>query len=209
MRKGLLLLIGLGMIVVNNCYAQEDGNLKKMTEDIIAIRKAKASDKILNETVIKWSASGKPKITLMDEIQRDKDNEYRGNGANKFKMNQMVTRVYGRQNTGMVSKGDYFNSTEKDVFYSAIEKSVKGKSKVEYTLTGHIGIQEFVFTAYNPNSKFGASVNGKAAKPIDGQKGILYIKLPKVKKGDKIVFSITNESSTNESYVILNHNPQK
>ena len=209
MRKGLLLLIGLGMMVANSCYAQEDENLKKMAEDLISIRKAKASDKILNETVIKWSASGKPKITLMDEIQRDKNNEYRGNGANKFKMNQMVTHVYGRQNTGMVSKGDYFNSTEKDVFYSAIEKTVKGKSKVEYTLTGHIGIQEFVFMAYNSGSKFSASVNGKPAKPIDRQKGILYIKLPKVKKEDKIVFSITNESGTNESFVILNHNPQK
>ena len=196
-------------MVANSCYAQEDENLKKMAADLIAIRKAKVSDKILNETIIKWSASGKPKITLMDEIQRDKTNEYRGNGANKFKMNQLVTHVYGRQNTGMVSKGDYFNSTEKDVFYSAIEKSVKGKSKVEYTLTGHIGIQEFVFMAYNPNTEFSASVNGKPAKPIDGQKGTLYIKLPKVKKEDQIVFSITNESSANESFVILNHNPQK
>lgn len=145
----------------------------------------------------------------MDEIQRDRNNEYRGNGANKFKMNQMVTHVYGRQNTGMVSKGDYFNSTEKDVFYSAIEKSVKGKSKVEYALTGHIGIQEFVFISYNPNTKFSASVNGKVAKLIDGQKGTLYIKLPKVKKEDKIVFSITNEFGYSESFVILNHNPQK
>ena len=196
-------------MVANNSHAQEDGNLKKMTGDIIAIRKAKASDKILNETIIMWSASGRPKITLMDEIQRDKNNEYRGNGANKFKLNQMVTHVYGRQNTGMVSKGDYFNSTEKDVFYSAIEKSVKGKSKVEYTLTGHIGIQEFVFMAYNPSTTFSASVKGKTANPIDGQKGVLYIKLPKVNKEDKIVFSITNESSTNESFVILNHNPQK
>lgn len=197
------------MMVANCCYAQEDDNLKKMVGDLISIRKAKASDKILNETVIKWSASGKPKITLMDEIQRDKNNEYRGNGANKFKLNQMVTHVYGRQNTGMVSKGDYFNSTEKDVFYSAIEKSVKGKSKVEYSLTGHVGIQEFVFIAYNSSSKFSASINGEPAKPIDGQKAILYIKLPKVKKEDKIVFSIINESGSNESFVILNHNPQK
>ena len=196
-------------MAVNTCYAQEDETLKNMVGDLIAIRAAKASDKILNETVVKWSASGRPKITLMDEIQRDKNNEYRGNGANRFKVNQMVTHVYGRQNTGMVSKGDYFNSTEKDVFYSAIEKSVKGKSKVEYTLTGHIGIQEFVFMAFNPSSKFSASVNGKPAKPIDGQRGTLYIKLSKLKKEDIIVFSISNESGTNESFVILNHNPQK
>lgn len=197
------------MMVAKCCFAQDDENLKNMIEDLAAIRKAKSSDKILNETVIKWSVSGKPKITMMDEIQRDKNNEYRGNGANKFKMNQMVTHVYGRQNIGIVSKGDYFNSTEKDVFYSAIEKNIKGKSTVEYSITGHVGIQEFVFMAYSPNTKFSASVNGKPAKPIYGQKGALYIKLPKVKKEDRIFLSITNESSTNESFVILNHNPQK
>ena len=209
MKKGLLLLIGLGMMVANSCYAQEDVYLKNMANDIISIRNAKASEKILNETVIKWSASGKPKITLMDEIQRDKNNELRGNGANKFKMNQIVTHVYGRQNTGMVSKGDYFNSTEKDVFYSAIEKSVKGKSKVEYTLTGHSGIQEFFIISFNPNTKFKASVNGKQAMLLDGKKGVLYFKLAKIKKKDVIFLSISNESASNESFVILNHNPQK
>ena len=75
MKKGLLLLIMSGMMAANSCYAQENENLKKMAQDLIAIREAKASEKILNETVIKWSASGRPKITLMDEIQRDKNNE--------------------------------------------------------------------------------------------------------------------------------------
>lgn len=196
-------------MVANNCYAQEDENLKKMAGDLIAIRKAKASDKILNETVIKWSASGKPKITLMDEIQRDKDNEYRGNGVRKFKMNQMVTHVYRRQNTGMVSKGDYFNSTEKDVYYSAIEKTIKKKATVTYTLTGHVGVQEFVFMSFNPKTKFYVKINGNSAQSVPGREGMQQIKLPKVRKGDIITFSITNDSGSNESFVILNHNPQK
>lgn len=206
MKKGLLLMIGIGMMVANGCYGQDNAYLKKMTEDILAMRKAKSSNTVLNKTVLEWSASGKPKITLMDEIQRDKNNEYRGNGAHKFKVNQVVTHVYSRQNTGMVSKGDYFNSTEKDVYYSAIEKSVKGKSKVEYTLTGHIGTQEFVFVSFNPKTQFRVNVNDKSAKSENGKASI---KLAKVKKEDKIMFSITNESGSNESFVILNHNPQK
>ena len=206
MRKGLLLFIGLGIMVANYCYAQEDENLKKMAGDLIAIRKAKASDKILNETVIKWSASGKPKITLMDEIHRDKNNEYRGNGANRFKMNQMVTHVYRRQNTGMVSKGDYFNSTEKDVYYSAIEKTIKKDCTATYTLIGHVGEQEFVFVAFNPNTQFTATVNGESAK---SKAGVVVIKLPRVEKKDTITFSIYNATGPNESFVILNNNPQK
>ena len=208
MRK-VLLLVGWGIIIATTCYAQEDANLKKMADDLLAVRKANASNNALNKIVLDWSASGKPKITLMDEIQRDNKNEYKGSGTNKFKINQVVTHVYRRQNTGMVSKGDYFNSTENDIYYSAIEKTIKKGCTATYTLTGHAGKQEFVFMAYNPKTKFSAKVNGDSALSVPGKTGILWIKLPKVNKEDKITFSITNESSSNESFVILNHNPQK
>ena len=194
------------MLVTGGCHAQEDANLKEMTKDLLAIRKAKASNNVLNTAVLKWSASGKPKMTLMDEIRRDKDNEYRGNGANRFKMNQVVTHVYSRQNTGMVSKGDYFNSTEKDVYYSAIEKTIKKGCIATYTLVGHVGEQEFVFVSFNPNTQFTATVNGES---VNSKDGVAVVKLQKVEKEDTITFSIKNGSGFNESFVILNHNPQK
>lgn len=207
--KNNLLLMAMVLLTSVSGYAQEDAHLKKLTEGLLQLRKAKASNDALNKTVLNWSASGCPKITLMDDVKRDEKNEYHGNGANKFKMNQIVTHVYNRQNVGMVSKGDYFNSTEKDVYYSAIEKTVKKKSTVTYVLTGHIGVQEMVFISYNPKSKFSAMANGKPAQPVSGKEGILWVKLPKVKKEDRITFSISNESDSNESFVILNHNPQK
>lgn len=203
MKKVLLLIVGLAAM---GCYAQNDAYLKKLTEDLIVIRKAKSSDAALNKAVLEWSASDSPKITLMDDIQRDKEHEFRGSGANKFKMNQVVTHVYSRQNTGMVSKGDYFNSTEKDIYYSAIEKNVKAMSKVEYTLAGHVGIQEFVFVSFNPGTRFTVTVNGKSAQ---SEQGIASVVLPRLRETDKILFSISNESGDNESFVILNHNPQK
>lgn len=211
MKKGFLFLMAIGLLTSVSTYAQEDAHLKKLTDDLLKLRKVKSSSDALNKTVLDWSKSGSPKITLMDEIKRDPNNEYRGNGANKFKMNQVVTHVYNRQNTGMVSKGDYFNSTEKDVYYSAIEKTVKGKSKVEYSLTGHVGVQEFVFISYNPGTEFHADffINGKGTDSKKSENGLVNIKLPKVKKIDKIVFSIDNKSGSNESFVILNHNPQK
>lgn len=208
MKNRLLLILGAWLLGVA-CNAQVDPHLIKMVEGLITIRNAKASSEALNKAVIDWSASGCPKITLMDDIKRDQNNEYRGNSANKFKMNQVVTHVYSRQNIGMVSKGDYFNSTEKDVYYSAIEKTIKKGCKATFTLTGHIGVQEFVFIAFNPQTRFSAVVNGKPAKSVLGKAGILSIKIPRVKKEDKISFSISNESDLNESFVILNHNPQK
>ena len=207
MKKPILFVLGLGLSTSLSCFAQEDDYLKKLTDDLIQLRETKASSDVLNKVVLNWSASGSPKITLMDEIKRDEINEYRGKGANRFKVNQVVTHVYNRQNTGMVSKGDYFNSTEKDVYYSAIEKTVKESCTVTYTLTGHIGTQEFVFLPFDPQTQFYAKVNGQDATPI--RKGIQYIKLEDVKKDSIITISISNKSATNESFVILNHNPQK
>lgn len=209
MKKSLFFILGLGLLSSIGCYAQEDAHLKRMTDDLLQLRKQNVSSDALNKIVVGWSISQKPKITLMDEIKRDITNEFRGKGANKFKMNQIVTHVYNRQNTGMVSKGDYFNSTEKDIYYSAIEKNIRGKSTATYTLTGHVGVQEFVFMSFNPKTKFSARVCGMVAKPIVGKSGTLSVKLPKVTKDKKIEIAITNESGSNESFIILNHNPQK
>lgn len=209
MKRKVLFTLLMGLFASTICHAQENAHLKKLTDGVLQLRQSKASSKVLNQLVLDWSTSSNPKITLMDDINRDEKNEYRGKEANMFKMNQLVTHVYNRQNTGMVSKGDYFNSTEKDVYYSAIEKTVKPQSTVTYTLTGHEGMQEFVFIPFKEHTKFSAIANNEKAKPVNGKSGVLYITLSKVKKEDKIVFSITNQSGSPESFVILNYNPQK
>lgn len=186
-----------------------DPHLNKMTEDVKTIRKKKASKDILNKTVLNWSAKGMPKITLMDEIKRN-DGEYKGKDVYKFKMNQLVYHVHDRQNTKMVSKGDYFNSNEKNVFYSVIEKTVKRGQTVTYTITGHAGTQEFVFIAFNPKSQLTATVNNVPAKCLED--GVWAIVLDKVKAGDTITLSVSlnaKNAAQYESFVILNHNPQK
>ena len=185
----------------------QDSYLKKLADDVSNMRKSKASNQVLNQAVIDWSAKECPKITLMDDIGFDRENESRGNGVNKFRLNQLVTFVYSRQNTAMVSKGDYFNSTEKDIHYSAIEKTVKKGCSATYTLTGHIGEQEFVFISFNPKATFSATVNGKKAT-LKGN-GVMWLNLGKVGMQDKILLSITNNSPSDESFVIINHNPQK
>ena len=205
--KKSIIITAMALLAGIGCSAQEDVHLRQMVQDVMALRKAKANNDVLNKAVIDWSATDSPKVTLMDEIRRDDENEYRGRGANKFRMNQVVTHVYNRQNVGMVSKGDYFNSTEKDVLYSAIEKTVKKGCTANYTLTGHIGTQEFVFMSFNPKAKFKATVNGTEAIPT--AEGVCCLRLGRVKASDVITFAITNNSSSNESFVILNYNQQK
>lgn len=191
-------------------YAQEDSYLLKLCENVKQIRQNHSSEKILNQMVAEWSGDHQPKITLMDEIKGDPINEYRGKGSHHFKMNQLVTDVYGNQNVSMRSKGDYFNSTEVGIFYSAIEKNVKRGKTVSYELKEHEGTQEFFFVSYNPKSLFTVKVNGIVAEQKGD--GIQYFKMKDVKKNDVIRFSITYDlknSSNYESFVVLNHNPQK
>ena len=205
-----IVFVYIGLLLVSNGYAQENTYLSKLADDLKLIRQEKYSEDLLAKTVIEWSAAKCPKITLMDEIKSDYENEYRGNGANKFRVNQLVAYVYKRQNVGMVSKGDYFNSTESDIYYSAIEKTIKKGKSVTYTLTNHIGDQEFIIMSYNPNTNYKAFVNGK--KAIQKEKGIHHISIRKVNRADIITISIVcapSNKASFESFVILNHNPQR
>ena len=209
MRTKVILFIIAVWLCHIPCYAQSiaDRYLAKMTEDVKTIRKKKASKDILNKTVLNWSSAGQPKVTLMDEIKRDED-EYRGKDVFKFKMNQVVYHVHDRQNTKMVSKGDYFNSNEQNVHYSAIEKTVKRGKTVTYTISGHAGKQEFVVVSFNPKSQLKVTVNDEPAASLGD--GVWVSRLGRVK--GPITISITldgKDSAQYESFVILNHNPQK
>lgn len=206
--KAILLIIAIWLgCLPGQAQSIADKHLAKMTEDVKTIRKKKASKGILNQTVLNWSAAGQPKVTLMDEIKRD-ENEYRGKDVFKFKMNQVVYHVHNRQNTKMVSKGDYFNSNEQNVHYSAIEKTVKRGKTVTYKISGHAGKQEFVVIAYNPKARLTVKVNSKPAESMGD--GVWISSLPRV--NGPIVVSVTLDSMDSaqyESFVILNHNPQR
>lgn len=209
MKQRLLFIVLLGLLSSTKTIAQNNAYLTQLAKDIITLRQKKVSKTALNQTVLNWSEAGKPKITLMDDIGHS-DGEFRGDGANRFKMNQLVTFVYDRQNHKMVSKGEFFNSTEKGVFYSAIEKTVQKGDTVNYTLTGHIGAQEFAFIPFNAKAKYQVTVNGKTAKPdVDG---ITWIRLSPAEIKDKISISLTylaTNSAKHESFTFLNYNSQK
>jgi len=207
--KHYYLLFILFCLPFSKGFAQDDPHLNRMAGDIKSLQKKAGNKAFLNQLVLRWSESSMPKITLMDEIGRDA-NEYKGDGANKFRMNQLVTFVYDRQNRGMVSKGDYFNSTEKGIHYSAIEKTVSKGKTVTYTLKGHSGTQEFLFIPFNKKSKYSAKVNNSDAQKKDD--GVQYVRLAKVNKQDEIHLSITYDQTNSakyESFVILNYNRQE
>ena len=208
MKKKVFLLI-LGLLSGVQSFAQKDTYLMKLTDGVKSIRQAKSSKDVLQKTLVDWSMKDMPKLTLMDEINTHA-NECTGRGVNHFKMNQLITYVYERQNVIVKSKDEYFNSTEPGIYYSAIEKSIPKGKTVTYTIKNHKGPQEFVFLAYNPKTQYTATVNGQKAEPQGD--GVQYIRLDNVNVRDEIKVSISSASSNGgkyDSFVILNHNPQK
>ena len=140
--KKLLFTVILCLTTSIICMGQ-DVHLQQLTQGVISLRKA--ASKARNTLVADWSREQMPKITLMDDIGRV-PSEARGKGCNPFMLNQVVTYVYSRQNTSMSSKGDYFNSTEKDIYYSAIEKTVSdaGFDPFERKLLGITAMQKLL-----------------------------------------------------------------
>lgn len=211
MLKRLLMIISMCSLC-SLCEAQQDAHLRELTKQVISLRGA---NKKSRENLAEKMGKSPIKIVLMDEIRQDA-NEYVGKDAFLFWLNQIVANVYSQQHVMLVSKGEYYNSTEKGIYYSAIEKSVQSGKTVSYQITGHIGNQEYVILSFHPDSKFKVSVklNGSMKIQSGEIKGQWSFTLPQVKVRDMMTLQITSLSPAKnknafESFAILNFNPQK
>lgn len=200
--------------------AQEQGEsyLQNITEIVKGLRKSNNS--VHNSAIATLSADNKPKITLMDEIcwagdEAEKANEVKGKNSNRFKLNQVITHVYKNQNHQLESKSIMLNGNEKDIHYSAIEKTVKKGGKVTYKIYGREGNQDFIFIPFNPKSKYVVTiyVDGKNVDRKEGS-DVCQIHLDRLSSRQTITFSINyladrGNKDRVESFAILNYNPQK
>ena len=214
MKRKLLLtmLLSVGFVLGE---AQTDSYLYEISKIVKEMRKDNNS--VRNSAISRLSAASKPKVTLMDEIlwagsEEEKANEVKGVKGNRFKLNQVITYVYKKQNHLLESKSDMLNGNEMDIHYSVIEKSVKRGSKVTYMIKGREGMQTFFIIPHNPNSKYEVYMQGKCYKA--NEDGDCRIPSFMVSRGQVITFSICYlDDKANkdpmESFAILNYNPQK
>lgn len=193
--------------------AQTDAYLRELTQQVVGLRVPLTNKAKRNKAVLELSAPGKPKITLMDDAATHA-NEYKAKHSQRFLLNKVVIYAHERQNTGLSSKGEYFNSQETGVHYSAVEKCIPRGKTVSYTLTGHAGQQEFSVISFNPKTKFQVTVRRNSDAPIvkDAANGCVSLVAGKASRTDELTISVSNLSTNKEDYdafVILNHNPQK
>lgn len=219
MRKKLILTMMMSVCsVLVQAQSQANSYLQDIIKEVKELRKGNST--IRNSVVANLSKDGKPKIALMDEIKltgdkEEKANEVKGTKGNRFRLNQVISHVYKKQNHQLESKNMMLNGNEKDIHYSIIEKSVKRGGKVTYQLKGRSGEQDFVFVPYNPKSKYVVTMY------VDGEKvdrkeslDVSQIHLGRLSPRQTIMFSINylDDKANNElveSFAILNYNQQK
>ena len=211
MRK--LLLMMLTLLLCLGVQAQENQYLSDLTEAVKGLRKG--SDKVHKQFVNSLSSSNKPIISLMDDIKTEGD-EFSGNGANQFHLNQAVSDVYEKQKLTSSDKGESIPSNkEPGIFYAAIEKSIKKGGTITCSFTRHFGKQEVSVISYHPTAKFKVTVSDGWHNPVT-KEGVGNISLEsyRVLKNNTVTIAIeyigdSSNKDTFESFAILNYNPQK
>ena len=207
MKKTLITLLFVSLTVT--IQAQSDAGLQKMVSIVAGLQKAAGSKKACNAAVDSLSRSGAPKITLMDDAGTD-EHEYRGRDTDKFRLNAVVTYAYNIQNGANLSRGNYFDSRQRGIKYSLIEKSIKPRSKAVYSLTGHSGPQELVVMPFKPDADYAVTVSyeGRPCTPAKSE-GYVSFKIDRVESQGRIEITIENHATNFESFALMNYNSRK
>ena len=209
MKKLIMTIVAVAGVVCVNAQSPAY-SLESLLNEVYTLRDAGASKKACEGAIEKLADKG-PAITLMDDVGNH-SNEFKGKGDVKFHLNGVVGKVYAYQNGISTTKGDFYDSREKGIDYSLIEKTVKPRAVVRYKLTEHEGVQEIAVVPFKKDCTFSVTVkcNGvDAGKAVALQRGGFIVKTKAVKKSDIIEITIENKMSAAQSFAILNHNSRK
>ncbi len=200
------IVLAIFMLFPLNCFAQiqNDSEMKALVDRCITLRsKGKDSDIIKNfKKDTKW--------TLMDELEIDRNGECTiDDQVETFGLNNLAYELILNKEGITNSRGNFRNGQDTRYNYSLIEITVKKGAIVNYDITGREGDQLFAIIPYKSNSNFDASISmdGKNIGSIETIDGVKYIiSNIKVKNSDKFKLTIKNNSQSNMSFVVLNHN---
>ena len=207
------------MLCASMLHAQEikiDKDLRNLVNAVMSLRQPDSSKKVSAINSVKSHLSRNMKWRLMDELRDENNGEcFLSKKMTHFGLNPILNGVLidrkGRDNV----PGHMLNSKSSKYDYSLIEKGVKAKKTVKYTLKGRIGKQDFVIIPYTQSTD---NLSVRIYKGADNLKysiqkdkgGCLYMHVDtNLKRTDCIMFEIENKSNTNVAVVIINHNMRK
>lgn len=203
MKKYILILF----IVVNvfSLQAQND-ELNKLTDIVKSLQTG--GEKAYNDAIATLAAD---KLwTPMDELGIDRNVECRASErVPGFRLNSALTNAENKERY-QTTTGNHLNGADIRYNYSLFEKTLKAEKSTTFSLPQRWGEQVIIIIPYNPQAKVEANATGGDQAFICTPLNNGGIKLSgTVVKGKSLNLTVTNKSSENISYVILNYNSRK
>lgn len=152
--------------------------------------------------------------TPMDELGRLQKTECTpAESVTRFKLNRLLSRADG-QRKYVTSRGDFLNGEDERYDYSLYERSLHAHQSATYQLKGRIGQQTFVLVPHATSSHgLSLSVSAPGVKTEAVRtlpNGCIVVKTSgKLTKEQRITLSVKNNSSTPQSFILINHNSRK
>lgn len=192
--------------------APADPFLRRYVDIVLALKLPNRTPAHYQRAVDTLSSPRFPKLALLDDIGNDPA-EFRGPAANPFRLSSVVVQAYERQQGVENSRGYYYDSRQRGIHYSMIEKCIAAKSTAHYSIRQHSGPQEIVIIPFVTNQSYqihlfcrGQEIKGQLALKPDTY--LLYA-IPDVSTNDEISIVIENLSAVPLSFAILNYNARK
>lgn len=191
------------MLCAANANAQ-DTRLNRLTDMVKSLKTG--GEKAYKEAVA-GLASDKY-WTPMDELGINKDAECRASDRTPgFRLNSVLTNAENKERY-QTTTANHLNGADSRYAYSLFEKTLKAGATVSYRLPGRWGEQTFIIIPYSDG--ISASVSSAGRKFPSSSLGNGIIKLTgKAEKGEPVIVELKNNSASNISYVIINHNSRK
>lgn len=206
----VLLIIGLSMFGPL-CAQMVDKEMQRLIDIVASLR---LTDRQQQKAAWNKAAAalGSDKAwTPMDEIVPDVSNECRltDRTMHWFSINRLLSQQAGYEDTKV--RGEFNNGEDPNFNYSLIERSVKAKATVNYSLQSREGRQLFVIMPFDTSQNaLEAELLRKGQRLAQGkqkQDGNIYIDIQTpVQKSDVLTLRVKNKGKSNQAFVIINHN---
>lgn len=208
MKKRIIMAFIASMLVFTGKAQTKDKELNSLVGLVEQLRDGRSDSYSRVQEMLKADS----KWTPMNETGTLKEQECKPSEITKrFKLNRILSKV-DNDRKYVATHGDMLNGEDERYNYSLYERSVKAKASVSYTLKGREGKQTFVVVPYLANnSGLTATIriaNGSTAKFQKQANGTLVYtsNYASTERNDVITITVTNASSSNQAFVLLNHN---
>jgi hypothetical protein len=192
--------------------APQDAFLRRYVDIVFSLKLPNRSPADYRRAVDTIASPRFPKIALLDDIGDD-PSEFRGAAANPFRLSSVVVQAYERQQGVENSRGYYYDSRQRGIHYSMIEKSISARSKARYSIREHSGRQEIVIIPFRPDQRYEVHIycRGQEVKGLLGMKPDKYhhYTIASINADEEITIVIDNQSAAPLSFAILNYNARK